>query len=338
MGRALLRSPVVMRDPTRRAAASSPALFLVTFAYAMASPGRHLASQLVVGVQSESLGGIASALHVTLRVAGSVVLDDTIKPPVRGAPFPAWEKTVSGPPSSQVDVRVEAEGASGGASLERLASTTLIADRAPLLRVALESRCVVYPTLKPGPGKAPGPLSGPTCAAPTTCIMGTCQSDVVAPDNLEPYTPAWAKNAPDRCKPRDGGPPYLDVGTGQTDYLPLASGQTLQAEAGPQGGHHIWIATRMRNLKQQLTTTRIEGLQPETGTPIPPSTFVFTYAPAEGGACKLYGLRYQLDNGGIDYLQFLGKPLDVTATVLDAAQGTASSTVRIQVAPTLVNP
>jgi hypothetical protein len=94
----------------------------------------------------------------------------------------------------------------------------------------------------------------------------------------------------------------------------------------------------MKNIKQTLTTTRIEGVEPETGTTIPPSTFVFTYAPDSAGYCKLYGLRYQLDNGGIDYKQFLGKPLDVSVTVTDPSGSTAKSTARIQVAPTLVNP
>jgi len=130
----------------------------------------------------------------------------------------------------------------------------------------------------------------------------------------------------------------VEVGTGQTDYRMITAGETLQAEAGPQGGHHIWIATRMRNLKQALTTTRIEGIQPDTGTTIPHSTFVFNYVPAEGGACKLYGLRYQLDNGGIDYKQFLGKPLDVRVTLTDQSGVSVASTAHIQVAPTLVNP
>jgi len=44
--------------------------------------------------------------------------------------------------------------------------------------------------------------------------------------------------------------------------------QTLQAEAGPQGGHHIWIATRMKNMKQAGPTTKIVGVQPETGATI----------------------------------------------------------------------
>jgi hypothetical protein len=156
--------------------------------------------------------------------------------------------------------------------------------------------------------------------------------------NLEPYAANWPTNAPDRCKPQHGGAPELFIGTGQTDYLPLARDQTLQAEAGPQGGHHVWIATRMKNLKQTLSTTRIEGTEPTTGVTIPPTTFVFTYAPAEGGYCKLYGLRYQLDNGGIDYKQFLGKPLDVKVAVTDQSGATATATTRIQVAPTLVNP
>ena len=130
----------------------------------------------------------------------------------------------------------------------------------------------------------------------------------------------------------------MRAGTGQTGYTPLADGQVLQAEAGPQGGHHIWIAVRMKNLKQTGTITKISGVQPGTGMVIPPSSFAFTFDKDEGGYCKLYGLRYQLDNGGIDYKPFLGKPLDVTTTLVDANGVTATSTAHIQVAPTLLNP
>jgi hypothetical protein len=320
-------------------------LLLLLFAFVMMSPCRSAEpAQLVVGVQSEPMGGLVSALHVVVKIDGAVATDETLQPPHGsrvGFPQP-WEKTLTAPAGgsdARVDVAIEALAAPGAAPLfTRLASTHVAPGPAQLLRVQLESRCVVYPPSTRGPGKTPGPLSGPSCVAPTTCIMGTCQQSFVSPAKLEPYASNWPTNAPDRCKARDGGAPILQVGTGQTDYLPLTVGQTLQAEAGPQGGHHIWIATRMKNLKQTLTTTRIEGLQPDTGTAIPPSTFVFTYAPAEGGYCKLYGLRYQLDNGGIDYKQFLGKPLDVTVTLTDPAGSTAKTTTRIQVALTLVNP
>jgi len=91
-------------------------------------------------------------------------------------------------------------------------------------------------------------------------------------------------------------------------------------------------------MKQAGSTTQVSAVQPGTGTAIPSSSFAFTFDPDEGGYCKLYGLRYQLENGGIDYKQFLGKPLDVTTTVVDALGQMASSTAHINVAPTLVNP
>ena len=94
----------------------------------------------------------------------------------------------------------------------------------------------------------------------------------------------------------------------------------------------------MKNLKQAGSITRISGVQPDTKTPIPPTTLAFTYAPDEGGYCKLYGIRYQLDNEGIDYKQFLGKPLDVSVTVTDSGGSKATATSHIQIAPTLLNP
>lgn len=319
-------------------------VLLLALAAETSSPCRRSEpARLVVGIQSDPMGGVLTGLHIVTRVAGAVVDDESLKPAsgVRvGFPQP-WEKTLTAPvgdPTAPVEVDVEATGGPEGAPwLRRRASTRFAPGPTELLRIQLESRCLVVPP-KPAPSKVPGPLSGPTCAPPTTCILGVCRSDVVPTDGLEPYASNWPTNAPDRCKPRNGGPPVLQVGTGQTEYLPLTPGQTLQAEAGPQGGHHIWIATRVKNIKQALSTTRVEGLQPGTGTAIPPSTFVFTYAPDSGGFCKLYGLRYQLDNGGIDYQQFLGKPLDVTVTVTDPSGTTVKNTAQIQVAPTLVNP
>ena len=85
-------------------------------------------------------------------------------------------------------------------------------------------------------------------------------------------------------------------------------------------------------------TTKIVGVQPDTGVTIPPTTLAFTYAPDEGGYCKLYGIRYQLDNEGIDYKQFLGKPLDITVTTTDPAGTTATAKTRVNIAPTLLNP
>jgi hypothetical protein len=300
-------------------------------------------TQLVVGIQSDPMGGVVSALHVVIRVADKVVDDERIEPPHGsrvGFPQP-WEKTIpsSDKNAAKVDVAVEAIGDPAAKPLfTRLSSSSFVVGHTALLRIPLESRCIVYPVTPRGASKVPGPLSGPTCTAPATCIMGACQSSNVPVGRLESYAKNWPSNAPDRCKPQNGGPPDLQVGTGQAYYLPVTPGQVLQAETGPQGGHHVWIATRMKNLKQAGSITKISGLQPGTNTPIPPTTLAFTYAPDEGGYCKLYGIRYQLDNEGIDYKQFLGKPLDISVTVTDASGAKATATSHIQIAPTLLNP
>jgi hypothetical protein len=298
------------------------------------------------------MGGLVGSVHIVTKVNGASSSDDTLTP-TGGSRVdfpPPWEKKLTPPAGAsggQVDVEVDAFAGANSSSyelLQRLASTQFVAGQTKLLRVHLESRCVVFPATGGGDAGAdgglspPGPLSGPTCTSPQTCISGLCQADTVQPSQLEPYTPDWATNAPDVCKPANAGPPSVQIGTGQTDYLPLTDGQTLQAQQGPQGGHHIWMAVRQRNLKQAGTTTTVSGVQPQTMVAIPPSSFVFTFDPDEGGYCKLYGLRYQLDSGGIDYTQFLGKPLDVTIKVVDQSGAMGSATAHINIAPTILVP
>src|SRR5205814_2251509 len=115
-----------------------------------------------------------------------------------------------------VEARVDAIGDPNAPAplFTRLASARFIPGRSSLLRVQLEPRCIVYPTTTRDPNsKIPGPLSGPTCTAPGTCIMGVCQSSIVPPGALEAYAANWPTNAPDRCKPANGGQPALQVGT-----------------------------------------------------------------------------------------------------------------------------
>lgn len=330
---------MLLRHPKRL---SAVALFVACTAGACK---RRPPADLVIGVQSEPMGGVVSLLHVVIKVAGVVARDEMIRPPrgsTVGFPQPWEAKLVAEKdPRASVDVEIDAFGNAGGPTtplLTRLASTHFVPGREQLVRIQLESRCIVYPTPKRLRGSAPGPLSGPTCRPPATCIRGSCQSDFMPTSSLEAYSAGWPANVPDVCKARNAGPPTVQIGTGQTGYVPLAAGQTLQAEAGPQGGHHIWIAVRMKNLKQVGSTTQVSAVQPATSTPIPPSSFAFTFDPDEGGYCKLYGLRYQLDNGGIDYTQFLGKPLDVKTTVVDSTGQTSSSVAHIQIAATLLNP
>jgi hypothetical protein len=121
-------------------------------------------------------------------------------------------------------------------------------------------------------------------------------------------------------------PAALSIGEGQSDYEPLAEMQQVQVEKGPQGGHHVWVALRMKNLHRQGTRTRLTAVAPETGTELAPFEVIFGYDPDEGGWCKLYGLRFQLDAGGVALEPLLGKPLAITATAVDGSGDRASAT------------
>jgi hypothetical protein len=291
--------------------------------------------QLVVGVQAETLGPFVVPVHIVVKLDGVVSSDQHVNLP-DGLPK---EIALEGAPGAKVDVEVTGSGPqdppNSPPSISRLASARLVAGVKKLLRVMLEERCETANT----PG-APPPLV--TCTAPQTCISGRCASGDVPDAQLEDYDPAWASAPPDICRPAQHGPPEVVAGTGQTDYAPLQDDQTLQMELGPQGGHHIWVATRMKNLRQSGSTTTITATVEGATDPILPSAFVFTYDQDEGAYCKLYGLRFQLDAGAADlknaYRVFLGKTIDLTVTVKDSTGASASSTKRVHLGDTLICP
>jgi hypothetical protein len=132
-----------------------------------------------------------------------------------------------------------------------------------------------------------------------------------------------------------GATPELTLGKGQSDYLSLTDLETLQVETGPQGGHHIWLAIRMKNLLRSGSRTTLTGVAPSSGTKIPPYEVIYTFDPAEGGYCKLFGLRFQLDLDGVDYVPLLGGELDVTAKVTDRAGDSAEDTRRVTLSTTV---
>jgi hypothetical protein len=290
---------------------------------------------VVVGLQSEPLSGAIGTLHVVTKLGGATSSDELLRP----SALPHEVKLAPPNGDTTVPIGVEVDGyQSAGWTpqsgeppvLVRTAETSFAPGQTSLLRIILQGQCLLA---LPG-----GPPGGPACAAPQTCIGGACQSDVLAPAALEAYAPDWASHVPDICKPANAGPPVVQVGTGQSDYLPLTDGQTVQAEQGPQGGHHIWIAVRQQNIAQAGSTTTITSTQPGTNLVGPRMAFVFTFQPDEGSFCKLSGLRYQLDLDGTDYHLFLGQPLDVTVTIADGSGVTGTGTAHIDIDPTLLCP
>lgn len=208
-------------------------------------------------------------------------------------------------------VEVELAGCGGGVLfplVNRLASTETVAGRQRLMRVPLETEC------------APGPDT-PVCAAPETCITGLCKDAHRSPMTLELYNPSWSAPQGDICKPASAGDPVVLVGKGQSDYFAIKDGEVAQVEAGPQGGHHIWVAVRMKNLAQSGSITTVQGYVPALDLELAAFNVIFTFDQDEGGFCKLYGLRYQLDTDGIDIETLLGHEVKVMVTVRESKLG-----------------
>jgi len=192
--------------------------------------------------------------------------------------------------------------------IERAAGTTIRGGSDLLYRMTLESKCRYA---------IPGSFGVEPCET-GTCIAGVCQDPFIPPEALEPYDPKWPDSVGDICKPVDAGPPSVTLGLGQSDYLPAKDGDFAQVEAGPQGGFHIWVSVRTKNLRRSGSTTELSGEIPEIGLTIDPLKVIFTLVPDEGGYCKLYGLRFQLMLGTLDEAQpLLGKELKVFGTVTD---------------------
>ena len=303
------------------------------------SPGE---AQLIVGVQADDFGGLVESVHIVATVDGKVASDETVNPTA----LPK-EVLLTGTTGAKVEVTATAltsqaatRGPGGAPTTPvvlRRAASYLVPNAKKLLRMQLETRCATF--------SAPGstfPLA-PVCDAPQTCASGRCITEDVAFDQLESYEPGWATSPPDICRPANHGAPELFLGTGQTDFASLNDGQTLQLERGPQGGHHIWIAARMKNLRQSGSRTTLTAkLVGEAASSIAPAAYVFTFDRDEGTYCKLWGLRYQLDSGATDlaadYKRFLGKQLEVTVEVTDSTNAKATSTKTILIADKLLCP
>lgn len=175
---------------------------------------------------------------------------------------------------------------------------------------------------------------GVSCTQGLTCISGTCVSATSPADALMPYRASWATE-PDACAGSDGGTPEAILGTGQTDYVPTAENSTQQVEAGPQGGHHLWIGVRTKGLHQRAATMTLNATVEGTNVSAPMQRTVFSLRTDEGGYCKLFGVRYQLDGGSAPISAFLGHPLRLSVELRDEAGLIAKDDLRIMVSDTI---
>ncbi len=300
----------------------APLSLLVTPACNGGGGGGGAAGSVIVGLTSDLRVGIdIDSIHVVMRASGVVIEDKTLSVTSTTTPLvlPTELDFTDLPGGTGVDVTLDAFGPGSSTTplVTRLAATTILAGETLLLPVEIDSRCVF------GPGSP-----APACTAPETCIAGACADDEVAPSTLPSYTPGWATVSTDPCKPADAGAPVVIVGQGQADYLPMMNGATDQVYQGPQGGHHIWVALRAKNLHQSGSITSITGHFPGLNVDVGPFNVIFTMEVDEGGYCKLYGLRFQLDET-VDIDTLLGQPLDVTVTVTDTDDSVGVGTLNV---------
>jgi hypothetical protein len=285
-------------------------------------------TELVVGIDAEvfqSQGYVIGQLDVVVKVDGLVAATEALDP-AKGPLFP-HELRLNPPkdkPEAAVEIEVIARDRPDPAVppiVTRRATTHFVKGKTTLAYVFLEIRCNTFPLLGGG-----GP-SGPTCAAPTTCVAGRCVPAELPP--LTDYRADWAKNPPSAC---GTGAPELTVGQGEGTLDPLPEGATVSLEQGPQCGHHLWLSLRMKNIAQSGTITTLTATQPGSTVAVPATAFPYAWGPSQGGACDLVGLRFQLDSGGATAADFVGKPLDVTVHLKDKAGHTATATRHVNVA------
>jgi hypothetical protein len=292
-------------------------------------------SAVVVGVQTEDLTGRLTNVHVVAKVDGELKKDET-------SPTLPKEIEISARAGARLEVLVDGLDSGGTRTIISRRAEATVPFVKKLLRMPLEQRCLSAAASASGGLPDPGPPPV-VCDAASTCVGGRCVSPIVPFELLEEYVPNWPATAPDLCRPANAGPPEVVLGTGQTDYGTLSDGQTLQLEKGPQGGHHIWMAVRMRNMKRSGSRTALTAKLPDDpGAQIFPAAYVFSFERDEGTYCKLYGLRFQLDSGASDlrqaYKKFLGKQLVVSVEVADGIGQKATATKTIKLADKILCP
>jgi hypothetical protein len=189
-------------------------------------------------------------------------------------------------------------------------------DRSSRMVRALQSRATVRATLFVASFAA-------TCACSPTPepVQGYDSGPSVI--DAGPFTP-------DVCKPSlaSGAMAAVTIGEGQTVYRDIPDGTMLTWEKGPQGGHHVWIALRQKDLRKSGTiiTLDLKDVEdPANQRLLNHSRLVFAFDRDEGGWCTLVGLRMQLDQGGIDLASLQNHHILVKATLNDPDGATASS-------------
>lgn len=197
----------------------------------------------------------------------------------------------------------------------RRAATRAVGGRKLLLLVSLDEACTAA-----------------ACAASATCAGGACVDPFIAPSALADHDPQWITWASDACKTPGSGDPVVVIGQGESAFAPLEDGDVMPIEAGPQGGHHVWLALRVSGLRQMGSRLTLKGYFPELAFALRPFTAHVTLRRAGEGRCEIHGVRFQVDRG-LPVEAVRGRALDIDVALEDPNGDTAAAARRIVISP-----
>jgi hypothetical protein len=273
-------------------------------------------TSVVVGITSDFVPGAdIGRLVADVHVGGSDRPSTTwtlSSPEPLAFPIELWISDLSD--GERVDVLLsafEGEGPSEVPFLTRAASTSCLGGAELLLRAHLEWECVPSFQL---PGDE---VLAPECKSPETCIAASCEDPYVPPSSLQPYYPSWAVDYADECRPEGAGDPQLTVGQGVDHFEPLEEGDLLVMHSGSQGGFHVWVALRARDLHREGSTTTVDIRRADTGEELCGAEIPWDFTPSEGGACDLWGIRCVVSFDIAGASQLHGKEAIVSAKAVD---------------------
>lgn len=234
--------------------------------------------------------------------------------------LPAAYSALNVPEGADVELQVTiwpSPNYPGNPPTTRVARTKVTGERTVLYRTRLSLYCLpwYYPALIA------------SCeASGAACSESHCVDPYVPSEALEEYTADWASFS--YCKPHGYGPSEMTLGKGSSELKPIEDLETIPVVQGPQGGYHIWIAARMKNLRQQPLIELTADFEDPTVDHNAGFVQFFVEDYAQGD-CVVTGMPFLL--AGPNPADILGKTAILTATITDddGDSATASKTITI---------
>jgi len=274
-------------------------------------------AQVVVGLTTDlAVGFDIRHVESTTKVDGIITHAESLSYGDGALSLPAELLVEPAHDGAEVELSVAAfrEG-EASPLVTRRASTRAASGRRLLLPVSLDEAC-----------------SAATCEPNATCVEGACVNPFIAPSALADYDPRWIASAPDACKTPASGAPAVVIGKGESAFAPLEDSEVVSIEAGPQGGHHVWLALRVNGLRQMGSRLKVGGTFPDLAYELPPFTSRITLRKAGGDHCEIHGVRFQVDQG-IAVEAVRGQTLDIKVVLEDPNGDVATAMKRAAIAP-----